>query len=276
MVWQHLRHICLHLNHCAQAQARASPGLLPPPLFQTRGLVFDWLTHLAARLGLGDRTLYLAFDFLDMFLAGAQRPGARHQLRFFGLASLFIASKYQEIYPPSLQAFIAETAEALEEDPSNQELLSLPHQPRSVLFSALLLKTEETLLQSLHFETSRVLAFDFLAVFASDAAFAPRVAAFAHFLLVVARLSPELADAPRALLGFSALYLSNRLLGREQPWPQTGDAEPVFTLNLFVTQRVAQRRRPNSKHSRAQTNPSRARGRKSAGFFGRPVCVRPH
>lgn len=200
---------------------------------------------MAAQLDIMDRSLHLAFDFYDTFLASGNQPNSRHQFYFFGLASLFIASKYEEIYPPSLREFILEASNVLEEDPSNQELFALSEEHRIALFSALLLKTEEKLLQSLNFETSRVLAFDFLSLFACDVGvhFPPRVVHFAHFLLVVSSLNPRLVGIPRVLLGFSALYLSNRLFGDSERWPKVKVPRQTraganrtnffFTLNLF-------------------------------------------
>ena len=94
------------MNHKSTRQLDPSPQLLAPPLFRLRGLVFDWLTLMAAELDLTDRSLYLAFDFYDIFLTTGNEANSRHQLYFFGLASLFIASKYEEIYPPSLKVFL--------------------------------------------------------------------------------------------------------------------------------------------------------------------------
>lgn len=200
---------------------------------------------MASQLEIADRSLYLAFDFYDIFLTSGNEASSRHQFYFFGLASLFIASKYEEIYPPSLKEFITEASVVLEEDPSNQELFGLCEEPRIALFSALLLKTEEKLLHSLNFETSRVLAFDFLTLFACDFGldFTPQVTHFAHFVMLVSQLNPELVGIPRILLGFSALYLSNRLFGDASLWPKvkvlrlpktsTRDAKYFFTLNLF-------------------------------------------
>ena len=159
----HFNYISLHMNHKCLSQSNPSPELLAPPMFRLRGLVFDWLTLMATELELTDRSLYLAFDFFDVFLTAGNQANSRHQLHFFGLASLFIASKYEEIYPPSLkvgrplcpsanfQEFISQASSILEEDPSNANLFLLSEEPRVALFSALLLKTEERLLQSLEF-----------------------------------------------------------------------------------------------------------------------------
>ena len=251
----HFNYISLHMNHKCLSQSNPSPELLAPPMFRLRGLVFDWLTLMATELELTDRSLYLAFDFFDVFLTAGNQANSRHQLHFFGLASLFIASKYEEIYPPSLkvgrplcpsanfQEFISQASSILEEDPSNANLFLLSEEPRVALFSALLLKTEERLLQSLEFDTSRILAFDFLQLFASDSGLPPnpKVLDFAHFLLLVSQLNPGLCGVPRLLLGFSALYLSNRLLGDSARWPKVklaknprkGTAPKFATLNIF-------------------------------------------
>jgi hypothetical protein len=251
MLYCHYIHICLYLNHRASLQKNPSPELLSPPFFRLRGLVFDWLTHLAGELEISNRSLYLAFDFYDIFLTTGNEANSRHQLYFFGLASLFIASKYEEIYPPSLKEFIAGSSNVLQEDPSNQDLFFLSEEPRIALFSALLLKTEEKLLQSLNFETSRVLTFDFLNIFACDIGLesSPKILNFAHFLIVIAQLNPELIGIPKILLGFSSLYLSNRLFGNAKKWPKlkqlkknlssSNQPKMYLTLNLFSKAKTA-------------------------------------
>jgi hypothetical protein len=244
-VFSHFIYINLYLNHRSQNQKNPSPEILSPPLFRLRGVVFDWLTHMAHELEISDRSLYLSFDFYDIFLTTSNEANSRHQFYFFGLASLFIASKYEEIYPPSLKDFISMASSVLQEDPSNQDLFILSEEPRVALFSALLLKTEEKLLQSLNFETSRVLSFDFLNIFSCDIGlkFSSKVVDFAHFLIVIAQLSPELVGISRTLLGFSSLYLSNRLFGDKDQWPKVKQVKTkhqskrnpkiYFTLNLF-------------------------------------------
>ena len=121
-----------------------------------------------------------------------------------------------------MQDFITQASTVLEEDPSNADLFMLSEEPRIALFSALLLKTEEKLLQSLDFDTSRILSFDFLNLFASDLGFedSPKIVHFAHFILLISQLNPDLVGVPRILQGFSALYLSNRLLGDSVKWPK--------------------------------------------------------
>jgi hypothetical protein len=128
----------------------------------------------------------------------------------------------------------------------------LSEEPRVALFSALLLKTEEKLLHSLDFDTSRILAFDFLHLFASDIGLqhSPKVLHFSHFLLVVSQLNPELLPVPRILLAFSALYLANRLFGKPDKWPKIKKTKrkavhnpkslKFATLNIFSRTRHMQ------------------------------------
>lgn len=65
-----------------------------------RVALFDWLFSVFAQHRMKPRTIFLAANFFDRFLAAG--PLAKAELRLAGLTCLFLASKYEDVYPPSL------------------------------------------------------------------------------------------------------------------------------------------------------------------------------
>ncbi|KAK4804339.1 hypothetical protein SAY86_004156 [Trapa natans] len=68
-----------------------------------RGVLVDWLVEVADEYKLLPETLYLAISYIDRFLS--TNTLRRQRLQLLGVASMFIASKYEEITPPHLEDF---------------------------------------------------------------------------------------------------------------------------------------------------------------------------
>jgi hypothetical protein len=67
-----------------------------------RATLFDWLVEIHRCFRLRTETLHLAFDIVDRYISIISVPRRRFQL--LGATALVIASKYEEIEPPELQA----------------------------------------------------------------------------------------------------------------------------------------------------------------------------
>ena len=65
-----------------------------------RVALFDWLFGLFAQYRMKPRTIFLAANLFDRFLASNQID--RSELRLLGITCLFVATKYEDVYPPSL------------------------------------------------------------------------------------------------------------------------------------------------------------------------------
>lgn len=68
-----------------------------------RGILVDWMVEVADEYKLVPETLNLAVSYMDRFLSVV--PVLRGKLQLVGVASLLIASKYEEIYPQHLDEF---------------------------------------------------------------------------------------------------------------------------------------------------------------------------
>jgi len=69
-----------------------------------RAILVDWLVEVAEEYKLQTETLYLAVAYIDRFLSYMSVQRAKLQL--VGAACMFIACKYEEIYPPDVGEFV--------------------------------------------------------------------------------------------------------------------------------------------------------------------------
>ncbi|KAK5977747.1 Centrosomal protein of 41 kDa [Trichostrongylus colubriformis] len=97
------------------------PELTP----RTRAILVDWMMEVCGSEKQHRETFHLAVDYIDRFLASFQ--GIRsHTFQLVGTAALFLASKYEEIYPPKLEDFVTYTDGACsEQDVRTFEIIML-------------------------------------------------------------------------------------------------------------------------------------------------------
>ncbi|CAK68455.1 unnamed protein product (macronuclear) [Paramecium tetraurelia] len=71
---------------------------------QMRSILIDWLVDVHLKFKLQPETLYLTINLIDRYLS--KNTIMRNKLQLVGIASLFIASKFEEIYAPELKDFV--------------------------------------------------------------------------------------------------------------------------------------------------------------------------
>jgi len=69
-----------------------------------RGILFNWLLEIQFKFELKSRTIFLAANIFDRFLEHEQV--GRDQLQLIGITCFWIASKYEDIYPPELKELV--------------------------------------------------------------------------------------------------------------------------------------------------------------------------
>jgi G2/mitotic-specific cyclin-B, other len=84
-----------------------------------RAILFDWLIDVHLKFTLRQETLFLCRHLIDGFLT--VNSIERTKLQLVGITALFIASKYEEIYPPTLKDFVKITDDAY----SKQDVLAM-------------------------------------------------------------------------------------------------------------------------------------------------------
>lgn len=68
-----------------------------------RAILIDWLVEVAEEFKLEPETLYLAVSITDRFLSCMSV--VRSKLQLVGTAGAYLASKFEEIYPPEIGDF---------------------------------------------------------------------------------------------------------------------------------------------------------------------------
>lgn len=89
---------------CGQLCKRANPRYLEQVQTDVnakmRAILVDWLVEVSEEYKLCADTLYQAVNYLDRYLS-LQRA-QRSQLQLIGVVCMWVASKYEEIYPPNV------------------------------------------------------------------------------------------------------------------------------------------------------------------------------
>jgi hypothetical protein len=69
-----------------------------------RAVLVDWIINVHMKFKLLPETLFITVNLIDRFLSKYSID--RSQVQLLGVASLLIATKYEEIYPPSLKDLV--------------------------------------------------------------------------------------------------------------------------------------------------------------------------
>ena len=69
-----------------------------------RAILIDWLIDVHLKYGLVPQTMYIAVNLIDRYLE--KNETSRAKLQLVGVTAMFIACKYEEIYPPDLKDFV--------------------------------------------------------------------------------------------------------------------------------------------------------------------------
>ncbi|NWH55275.1 CCNB1 protein, partial [Fregata magnificens] len=69
-----------------------------------RAILIDWLVQVQVKFRLQQETLYMAVTIIDHFLQ--DNVVSKNKLQLVGVTAMFIASKYEEVYPPYIEDFV--------------------------------------------------------------------------------------------------------------------------------------------------------------------------
>lgn len=128
-----------------------------------RAILVDWLVDVHCKYDLLPQTLHIASHLIDQYLE-KDLSVPRQKLQLVGVTALFIASKYEEIYPPEADDFVRITDNAYTRD----ELFSM----------------EEELLASIQYRVTFPTKYQFLTRFLKASRTSDdRVEHFAHYVI---------------------------------------------------------------------------------------------
>jgi len=91
-----------------------------------RAILVDWIISVHAKFKLLPETLYLTINLIDRYFSMFNVQ--KNEVQLVGVAALLIATKYEEIYPPTVKDFIYLTDNTY----SRQQILQME---KNILFN---------------------------------------------------------------------------------------------------------------------------------------------
>jgi len=161
-----------------------------------RGILIDWLIEVHHKFKLHIETLYGSVDLIDRYLSKCA-PITRSKLQLVGVAAMFIASKYEEIFAPECRDFVYISDNTYEQE----EVLSM----------------ESKILSTLGFHLTTPSPYVFLLRLVAVARIGGTHAEqLAHYLLELTLPDATFLAHRPSVLSAAATYLA--LHGTGQPW----------------------------------------------------------
>jgi len=161
-----------------------------------RAVLVDWLIQVHQQFNLLQETLYLTVAILDRFLQDNASKIERKQLQLVGVASMFIAAKYEEMYAPEIGDFVYITDRAYTESQIRE--------------------MEMKILSSLSFELGRPLPLNFLRRNSKAGNVDALVHTLAKYVMELTLVNYEFAHWEPSKLSAAALALSLKVLDRDE------------------------------------------------------------
>lgn len=177
--------------------------------YSMRTILVDWLVEVAEEYKLHTQTLFLTVSFIDRFLSTMSVVKAKLQL--LGTASMFIAAKCEEIYPPDVNEFVYITDDT--------------YTTKQVL------RMEYLILKVLQFEVAVPTSYSFILYFSGALYLTDKVKYLAMYLceLTLIEGDPYLKYKP-SIIACAALAVARNTLDMT-PWPNEFAGLTGYNLN---------------------------------------------
>ncbi|XP_017122145.1 G2/mitotic-specific cyclin-A [Drosophila elegans] len=173
-----------------------------------RSILIDWLVEVSEEYKLDTETLYLSVFYLDRFLS--LMAVVRSKLQLVGTAAMYIASKYEEIYPPDVGEFVFLTDDSYTK--------------------AQVLRMEQVILKILSFDLCTPTAYVFINTYAVLCDMPERLKFLTLYISELSLMEGEtyLQYLP-SLMSSASLALARHILGMEMWTPRL---EEITTYKL--------------------------------------------
>ncbi|XP_056622308.1 G2/mitotic-specific cyclin-B1-like isoform X2 [Triplophysa dalaica] len=156
-----------------------------------RAVAIDWLMQVQGEFKLRQETMFMTVNLIDSFLQNTAVPKKYFQL--VCVTAMLIASKYEEIYPPTMGdfAFVTDGTYTCED----------------------MRKMEKIILKKLNYSVGKPVAPHFMQRACKVGQAGPREQELATFLMELAVLDYDLVHIPPSLIAAAAYAASLRILG---------------------------------------------------------------
>ena len=161
-----------------------------------RAILVDWMVDVGLKFKLKDDTLFLGVNIVDRFLE--RQITKREQLQLVGVTAMFIASKYEEIYPPEIKDFIYICDNAY----TKSEIIIM----------------ERQMLKVLNYNLNITSTYRYLKCYNRVINPGPKAYNMALYLIELALVEYKFIKYKPSLCAASALYISNRLINKDLEW----------------------------------------------------------
>lgn len=156
-----------------------------------RAILIDWIVDVHLKFKLVPETLFLTVNIIDRYLE--KNVINRSKLQLVGVAGLFIACKYEEIYPPELKDFVYVTDKAY----SKNEILIM----------------ENDILNCLGFNITTPSSLRFLELYFEilGIKFEEKLFFFSRYILELVLCDYRMLKYSTSLLAATSLFIANRI-----------------------------------------------------------------
>jgi len=189
-IYNYLRHVETIQNVKADYLA-GQTEILP----KMRSVLIDWLVGVHLQFHLLQESLYTTVAILDRYLQKDVGKMARSKLQLVGVASMLIATKYEEIYAPEVKDFVYITDRAYTEKD--------------------ILRMEIKILAALNFDLGRPLPVHFLRRASKAGGVEVATHTLAKYILELSLGSYVMVSVPPSLMAAGALALAMKTLDPE-------------------------------------------------------------
>ncbi len=161
-----------------------------------RAILVDWLVDVHLKFKLVNETLFLTVNLIDRYLEKSEV--SRQKLQLVGISCMFIASKYEEIYPPDLRDFVYVTDKAY----TKKQILSM----------------EGKILKALNFNVTVTSSYLFLQRFSKLMGVDEKTYMMARYLIELALIEYSFLKYTPSNTAASAIYLAAKIFKLKNTW----------------------------------------------------------
>lgn len=181
----------------------------PDVSYSMRTILVDWLVEVGEEYKLRNETLFMAVSYIDRFLS--TMAVAKPKLQLLGTSAMFIAAKFEEIYPPEVGEFTYITDDS--------------YTVKQVL------RMERLILKVLSFDLSCPTSYTFIMHISSCVKLPSKVIYLAMYIceLTLLEADPYLEYYP-SLIASGAIALARHCLDYADVWPSSLMQATDYTL----------------------------------------------
>jgi len=173
-----------------------------------RGCIIDWIVDIHRKFKLNPETLYMTISIIDRVLG--KEKIMKSKIQTLAIAALFIAGKYEEIYPPELKDYVTITNFQVGKDE--------------------ILKMERQILKILEFDLSCPSIYRFIERYSKLLKADEKQFYLSQYLSELQFLDSRMLRFAPSLIALSCLYLSAKILKKEC-WNTLIEEQSKYTEN---------------------------------------------